>query len=91
MRNDEVNWITIHNCGKPNMPKWQLFTSSLSYKGKMFGLTLSHKMCPRKQITDLGIIFLWRRYIIHGCQLVHPHIVGSRSGFFWATPSRITP
>ena len=34
---DEVKWITTHNCGKP---KWHLFTSTVSWNGKILGLDI---------------------------------------------------
>ena len=55
MRINKVNWITAHNCGKP---KWHSFTTSLRWKGKFWASTLSHKMCPRKQTTELKLLIL---------------------------------
>ena len=55
MRIDKVKWMTAHNCGKQ---KWHSFMLSLSWKGKFWVLTLSHKICPRKQITELKLVIL---------------------------------
>ena len=49
MRIDKVNWIIAHNYGKP---KTHSFKPSLSWNGKFWTSTLSHKMCPRKQTTE---------------------------------------
>ena len=48
-RIDKVKWITAQICGKP---KWHSFSRSLSWKRKIWALTLSHKMCPTKQTTE---------------------------------------
>ena len=87
-RNPLVNnarWqITAHSCGKL---KWHSFTSSLSRKGKMFGLDIVSQNVPFKtnywtKIADLGTIFL-RSYLILWYQLLHPHIVRSMPFHFF--------
>ena len=65
-------------------------------KGTFGASTLSRKMCHRKQnywtkIADLGIIFLWRRYLIHSYQLLHPHYGKYAVPFYWATLYKGTP
>ena len=42
MRIDKVEWITAHNCGKPNME----FTSCLSWKVKIWGLDIASQNVP---------------------------------------------
>ena len=54
-RIDKVKWITAHNGGKP---KWYSFTPNLSWKETMWVLTLSHKMCPRKQTTEPKLVIM---------------------------------
>ena len=53
----------------------------LSEKENFWALTLSHKMCPRKQTTEPKLLILvsifLRSYLIHWYQLLHPHILGS--------------
>ena len=85
MHIDKVYWITAHNYGKP---KWHSFTAE---KGTFWASTLSHKMCPRKQTTELNLLilvsfFLRRRCLIHWYQLLRPHIMGSMPfHFHWST------
>ena len=43
MRIDNVKWITAHSCGKQ---KWQLFASSLGWKGKMLELDIASQNVP---------------------------------------------
>ena len=88
MHIDKVNWITVRNYGKP---KWHSFSPSSSWKGKFWASTLSGKMCPRKQTTELKLLslvsfFFRRRYLIFWYQLLHPCIMGSMPfRFYWAT------
>ena len=49
MHIDKVKWITAHNYGRPKCHHAALVQAE---KGKFGVLTLSHKMCPRKQTTE---------------------------------------
>ena len=59
MHIDKVKWITARSCGKP---KWHSFTSSLGWKGKIWGLDIVSQHVLR------------RSYLIHWYQLLHPRI-----------------
>ena len=54
MRIDQFNWIT-HNSGEP---KWHFSGLDEAVKGKLWALTLPHKMCPRKQTTGPKLLIL---------------------------------
>ena len=43
MRIDKDEWITADNYGQP---KWNSFTSSLSWKGKIWGLDMASQNVP---------------------------------------------
>ena len=43
MRVDQVNWITADNYGEP---KWHLFSPSLSWKAKIWGLDIASQNVP---------------------------------------------
>ena len=83
-RIDKVKQIIAHNCGKP---KWHSFT----LKREIWGvLTLSHKLCPRKQTTESKLVIL----VSFSQKLPHtliPVIASTYCGmyavtfFFWAT------
>ena len=73
--NLKVKWITAHNCGKPKL--WHSFTSE---KGKFWVLTLSHKMCPRKQTTEPKLVIFVSFF--SGEVIPHTHWRKSASGFY---------